>query len=45
VAQFVLFGLRPETQLVDMVDDLAKVVAALNRMARFRVSADRKYSF
>ena len=30
VRQFVLLGLRAETQFVDMVDDLAQVVAALN---------------
>jgi hypothetical protein len=28
--QLVLLGLRAEAQLVDMVDDLAQVVAALN---------------
>jgi hypothetical protein len=30
VGEFVLFGLRAEVQLVDMVDDFAQVVAALN---------------
>jgi hypothetical protein len=28
--QFVLLGLRPEPEFVDVVDDLAQVVAALN---------------
>jgi len=30
MAQLVLFGLRAEAQFVDMVDDLAQVVAALD---------------
>jgi hypothetical protein len=30
VGQLVLLGLRPEAELVDVVDDLAQVVAALD---------------
>ena len=44
MGQFVLLGLRAEAQLVDVVDDLAQVVAALDLVFDFAENFADLYS-